>query len=85
MATKTRGRIYLEDTRSGGDGWTVVDSLTSGCMSFDTKRDAEEVASFVRAYLRKWGELNWDSFPFYLNSPPVQPNPYGPKKGEGAE
>jgi hypothetical protein len=64
------GRIYLIDTREGGDGWTVADGLTGGCLSFKTRREAVDFARFVRAYLARWGSIDWDSVPYSMESAP---------------
>lgn len=61
--TKVRGRFVV--TRE--DGWTVGDSLTGMCVSFDTKSEAEEAATFARAYTKKWGGIDLGSFPYSLD------------------
>jgi hypothetical protein len=68
MATKPkiRGRFYVEHDR---DGYTLVDALYGSCVSFESMRQAQRNATFARAYVRKWGEINVQSFPYTLDDP----------------
>jgi hypothetical protein len=71
MKTKVRGRFYILRDE---DGWTVVDSAEhadGGCLSFETRREAEGAATFARAYVRKWGDVDFQSFPYSLDDEPV--------------
>jgi hypothetical protein len=80
---RVRGRFYIE---RDCDGWTVVDSDSGGCLSWNTKREAEEAARFARAYVRRWGRIDFQSLPLSLdevpNSPAVHPVPYMRFNGE---
>jgi hypothetical protein len=70
--SKVRGRFYIERV----DGWTVVDSAPhadGGCLSWDTKREAEGAARFAREYVRKWGDIDFQSFPMSLDEPFTKP------------
>jgi hypothetical protein len=64
---RVRGRFYVERDL---DGWTVVDADTTGCLSWDTKKEAEDMARFARAYVRKWGSIDFQSFPYSLDEKP---------------
>lgn len=66
MRTPWRGRFYIEHN---DDGWCVVDSYHGLVLANDTRREAEQMATFSRAYVRKWGDINFDSFPFSVNEP----------------
>lgn len=60
---KIRGRFAVEQC----DGWTLADYETFMCVSFETKREAEEAAKFARAYVRRWGGIDLGSFPYSLD------------------
>lgn len=62
---KIRGRFYVLRE----DGWTVADAAYGNCVSFDTKSEAEGAATFCRAYCRRHGDINLESFPFSLEQP----------------
>lgn len=64
-----RGRFYLVDTRDGGDGWTLADDFDGSCVSFGTKSEAEDAARFARAYVKRHGDIDLQSFPFRLDQP----------------
>lgn len=66
----SRNRFYVEDTREGGDGWTLVDTRTAQCVSFETRREANQAATFARAYVRHWGRIDLGSFPYTLDQKP---------------
>jgi hypothetical protein len=67
---KWRGRFYIEKDDDGQ--WNVIDDLEALTICFDTKREAEDVATFARQYVRKWGGINFASFPYDLNQSPYE-------------
>lgn len=52
-------------------GWTVAEHIGGTCLTFDTRREAEEYATGLRAYVARWGYANLCSAPYDLDSPPV--------------
>ena len=62
---KVRGRFYITQE----DGWTVVDDTCGACISFETKREALSFATFIRAYVRKHGDVSLYSAPHSLDQP----------------
>lgn len=65
---RVHGRFYIQHD---DDGWTVVDSDTGSCLSWDTRAEAEQAAKFARDYVRKWGRIDFQCFPLSLDEPPV--------------
>lgn len=63
---KLRGRFEIE---RDCDGWTLADYAYGTCLSFDTRREAEEAKRFARAYAKRWGDVDFDSFPYSLTEP----------------
>lgn len=63
-ATCGHGRFLVE---RDGDGWTLSDYFDGRCLSFDTKREALRAALFALAYVRRWGGIDFDSFPYGLD------------------
>lgn len=47
----------------------MVDNLDHSNLGFPTKEAAEAVASFARAYVQTWGDLDLASFPSTLDTP----------------
>lgn len=64
---KIRGRFSIEHN---DDGWCVLDHQHSSVMCGDTRREAEAEAKFCRAYVKKWGDINFNSYPWDLNESP---------------
>ncbi len=62
-----RGRFYLDD--SSEDGWQVVDSKWHGTIGHGAKTWAEGVARFARQYVTRWGDINFQKFPYSLETP----------------
>lgn len=62
-----RGRFYLDDSCEGG--WQVVDRLDGSTLGHGSKRWASGVAQFARAYVRLWGDIDFQSFPYSLDEP----------------
>jgi hypothetical protein len=60
---KVRGRFAVEHDC---DGWTVVDYAYGLSISSDTRAEAERMATFARAYVKKHGDINFDSFPYSM-------------------
>lgn len=67
MNEPVRGRFYLDDSCEGG--WQVVDTKNGGTIGHGSRRWAERVARFARAYTRKWGDIDFQSFPYSLDVP----------------
>jgi hypothetical protein len=67
---KWRGRFYLE--LDDDKVWNVIDDLEGLTVGFDTKREALEAAKFARAYVRKWGGINFAAFPYGMDQAPVE-------------
>jgi hypothetical protein len=61
-----RGRFYVQRDE---DGWTVVDSATTGCLSWPTKKEAQDAAAFARAYVKRWGDIDFQTFPYHIEQP----------------
>jgi hypothetical protein len=64
-----RGRFVVEPIGPRGEGWNLIDDLDGGCLEFHTKAEAEAAATFARAYVRKYGDIDLNSFPYDLESP----------------
>jgi hypothetical protein len=60
------------------DGWNAVDNRYNTCLWLKTKRDAEECCTFARAYVKRHGDINFNSFPYNLDTPPA---PFCPECG----
>ncbi len=63
---KIRGRFFVEPIE---DEWQVVDDKWSTCISFESKRRALAEATFLRAYVKKWGDVNLHSVPNSIDDP----------------
>jgi hypothetical protein len=60
---QTRGRFYIEKE----ENWCLIDSIDGTLVGFDTKIEAEESASFARAYVKRHGDIDFLSFPYDLD------------------
>jgi hypothetical protein len=63
---QTRGRFYVERL---DEGWNVVDDLDAYCVNTTTKREAEDLATFARQYVKQHGDIDFGSFPHSLDPP----------------
>lgn len=59
---QSRGRFFIE--REGDETWQVVDEIDGTLIGFQTKREAEEAATFARDYVRRHGDIDFLSFPY---------------------
>ncbi len=66
---KWRGRFFIEKDDDGL--WQVIDDIEGRTLGFDTRSAAEEAATFARQYVRQWGYINFDSFPYSIEDEPV--------------
>ena len=66
---KWRGRFFIE--KDDDDLWQVIDDVEGRTLGFQTKREALDAATFARQYVRQWGCINFDSFPWSLEQEPV--------------
>jgi hypothetical protein len=64
---KWRGRFFVERI---DDYWQVVDDIQSTAIGANTKKEALDMAKFCRDYVRKWGCINFDSFPYSWDDEP---------------
>ena len=65
---KTNGRFYIN---KDDDGYTLVDDSCAACISFDTRKEANAQATFVRAYVKKWGDISLHSYPSSMDDAPT--------------
>lgn len=72
MSSK-RERFVVELT---SDGYTLIDYRYGEILNFDSYKDASNARIFAIAYERRWGDINFDSFPYSLDDPFL-----GPPKG----
>lgn len=61
-----RGRFYIERDL---DGWELVDALDGYCVTFETRARAQEARRFAAQYVRKWGDIDFATFPYDLTTP----------------
>jgi len=62
---QANGRFYVERIESH---WQVVDAHSSKVLSFEKRADAEDAATFARAYVRRHGDIDLGSFPWAIDS-----------------
>lgn len=48
------------------EDWLLADYQYGSGLQFESRRAAEEAATFAREYVRRHGDINFDSFPFSL-------------------
>lgn len=65
---KWRGRFIVNRDMDGG--WLVLDDLEGLIIETATKAGALDLAQFARAYVRRWGCIDFASFPYILDQPP---------------
>lgn len=50
--------------------WEVVDDAYGFILrGFETKREATEFKSFCNAYVKRWGDIDFNSVPYKLSQP----------------
>lgn len=66
-----RGRFTVELVGARGEGWNTIDNLDGACLESNTRDDAENMATFARAYVKRHGDVDFNSFPYKLEDPLV--------------
>lgn len=68
---QSRGRFIVEP--GGRDDerrlWDLIDNLDGYCVTFFTRKDANDAKKLARSYVEKWGDIDLGSFPYDLNTP----------------